>query len=155
MASSTFGFNLVRTEERTQTRGHRRTLLRIAIVVGAAAVAAALALLPDPAKAASTPLVIKMSDKQPFYSPEKVTIKSGETVEWINKGDTVHSVSTEASEAQNPKDVSIPAGAPAFDSGFLPPGGKYDYTFKVPGTYHYFCLPHEKAGMVGTIVVKK
>jgi plastocyanin len=25
----------------------------------------------------------------------------------------------------------------------------------VPGTYRYFCLPHEKAGMVGVIVVKK
>ena len=155
MASSTFGINLARTEERAQTRGHRRTMLRIAIVVGAAAVAAALALLPDPAKAASSSLVIKMSDKEPFYSPDKVTIKAGETVEWVNNGDTIHSVSTEASEAQNAGDVSMPAGAQAFDSGFLPPGGKYEYTFKVPGTYHYFCLPHEKAGMVGTIVVKK
>ncbi len=155
MASSVFGFNPVRTEEGAQTRSDGRTMLRIAIVVAAAAVAAALALLPDPARAASSPLVIKMSDKEPFYSPDKVTIKTGETVEWINNGATVHSVSTEAAEAQNPKDVSMPAGAKAFDSGFLPPGGKYDYTFKVPGTYHYFCLPHEKAGMVGTIVVKK
>jgi plastocyanin len=155
MASSTFGINLSRTEERARTGSHGRTMLRVAIVVGAAIVAAALALLPDPAKAASAPLVIKMSDKEPFYSPDKATIKTGETVEWINDGDTIHSVSTEVSEAQNPKDVSIPAGAQAFDSGFLPPGGKYDYTFKVPGTYRYFCLPHEKSGMVGTIVVKK
>ena len=43
----------------------------------------------------------------------------------------------------------------AFDSGFIPPGGDYSYTFTVPGRYRYFCLPHEKAGMVGVIVVKK
>ena len=49
----------------------------------------------------------------------------------------------------------MPKGAVAFDSGFIPPGGDYRYTFTVPGTYKYFCLPHEKAGMVGVIVVKK
>ncbi len=155
MASSTIGFRLDRAEEKTSPRISKRTLLRIAIVVGAAAVAASLALLPNPAHAASTPVVVKMSDKAPYYAPEKVTIKAGETVEWVNKGDTIHSVSTEAANAQNAKDVSMPAGAKAFDSGFLAPGSKYDYTFIVPGTYHYFCLPHEGAGMVGTIVVKK
>jgi len=49
----------------------------------------------------------------------------------------------------------LPKGATAFDSGFIPPGGDYSYTFTVPGTYRYFCLPHEKAGMFGMIVVKK
>jgi plastocyanin len=155
MASSTINFNLDRAQERTSAGVSGRTLFRVAIVVGAAAVAAALALLPDPAHAASTEVVIKMSDKQPYYTPEKVTIKAGETIEWINDGDTIHSVSTEAGNAQNPKDVSLPAGAQPFDSGFVAPGGKYDYTFRVPGTYHYFCLPHEMAGMVGTVVVKK
>ncbi len=46
-------------------------------------------------------------------------------------------------------------GAAAFDSGFIPPGGDYSYTYTVPGTYRRFCLPHEKAGMVGVVVVKK
>ena len=155
MASSTIGFRLDRAEEKASPRISKRTLLRIAIVVGAAAVAASLALLPNPAHAASTPVVVKMSDKAPYYAPEKVTIKTGETVEWVNNGDTIHSVSTEAANAQNAKDVSMPTGAKAFDSGFLAPGSKYDYTFTVPGTYHYFCLPHEGAGMVGTIIVKK
>jgi plastocyanin len=155
MASSTIGFRIDRAQERTAPRISKRTMLRVAIVVGAAAVAAALALLPDPAHAASTPFVVKMSDKQPYYNPEKLTVKPGDTVEWVNKGDTIHSVSTEAANAQNPKDVSLPAGAKPFDSGFVAPGGKYDYTFSVPGTYRYFCLPHEQAGMVGTIVVKK
>jgi plastocyanin len=58
-------------------------------------------------------------------------------------------------DATNVNDVSLPKGAATFDSGFMPPGATFDYTFTVPGTYHYFCVPHEKAGMVGTIVVKK
>lgn len=155
MASSTIGFRLDRAEEKAAPRISKRTLLRIAIVVGAAAVAASLALLPDPAHAAGAPVVVKMSDNAPFYAPDKITIKAGQTVEWINNGDTIHSVSTETANAQNPKDVSLPAGAKAFDSGFVAPGSKYDYTFTVPGTYHYFCLPHEQAGMTGTIIVKK
>jgi len=133
----------------------RRMILRAAIVAIAVAFAAAIALLPNPAKAADSPVVIKMSDKAPFYAPEKVSIKAGESVRWVNDGETVHSVSTAAANAQNPKDTSMPRGAVAFDSGFIPPGGDYSYKFTVPGTYRYFCLPHEKAGMVGVITVKK
>ena len=152
MASSTIDLRIAAAASR---RPRSRIIIRIAIVVAALAVAAALALLPDPAKAASNPVVIKMADKQPFYTPEKVAIKVGDTVQWVNNGQTVHSVSTSAANAQNPNDTSMPKGAIAFDSGFIPPGGDYSYTFTVPGTYRYFCLPHEKAGMVGVIVVKK
>src|SRR5271156_4417021 len=152
MASSTIDLRIAAAASR---RPRSRTIIRIAIVVAALAAAAALALLPDPAKAASNPVVIKMADSQPFYTPEKVAIKVGETVQWVNSGQTVHSVSTSSANAQNPKDTSMPKGATAFDSGFIPPGGDYSYTFTVPGTYRYFCLPHEKAGMVGVIVVNK
>lgn len=138
-------------------------ILRVAVVALAVAIGAALALLPDPAKAAGnpsvinagTPLEIKMYDKAPFYAPEKVSIKTGDSVRWVNAGETVHSVSTAAANAQNRKDAVMPKGAVSFDSGFIPPGGDYSYTFTVPGTYRYFCLPHEKAGMVGVIIVKK
>ena len=152
MASSTIDLRIAAAASR---KPRSRIVLRIAIVAAAAAVAAALAMLPDPAKAAGNPGVIKMSDNQPFYAPAKVAIKVGDTVQWVNGGETVHSVSTSAANAQNPNDTSMPKGATAFDSGFIPPGGDYSYNFTVPGTYRYFCLPHEKAGMVGVIVVKK
>jgi plastocyanin len=152
MASSTINLRIGTAAAR---RPRSRTFVRIAIVAAAAAIAATLALLPNPAKAAGNPIVIKMADKRPFYTPAKVAIKVGDTVQWVNDGETVHSVSTSAANAQNPMDTSMPKGAVAFDSGFIPPGGNYSYTFTVPGTYRYFCLPHEKAGMVGVIVVKK
>jgi plastocyanin len=152
MASSTIDLRIAAAASR---KPRARIIVRVAIVAAAAAIAAALALLPDPARAAGNPVVIKMADKQPFYAPSKVAIKVGDTVQWVNGGETVHSVSTSAANAQNPNDTSMPKGAVAFDSGFIPPGGDYSYTFTVPGTYRYFCLPHEKAGMVGVIVVKK
>jgi plastocyanin len=152
MASSTIDYRIVSAAARKR---QSRLLILFAIFVAAVAVAALLTMLPEPARAASTPVVIKMTDKQPFYTPEKVSIKVGDTVQWVNDGQTVHSVSTTVANAQNPKDTSMPKGAQAFDSGFIPPGGDFSYTFTVPGTYKYFCLPHEKAGMVGVIVVKK
>jgi len=152
MASSTIDLRIAAAASR---KPRSRLIVRIAIVVAALAAAASLALLPDPVKAASNPIVINMADKPPFYAPAKVAIKVGDTVRWVNGGETVHSVSTSAANAQNPRDTSMPKGATAFDSGFIPPGGDYSYTFTVPGTYRYFCLPHEKAGMVGVIVVKK
>jgi plastocyanin len=108
-----------------------------------------------PAFAASAPaVVIKMSDKPPKFLPDKVTIKTGETVEWVNNAKTLHSVDGDPTMALKPSDVSLPSGAKPFDSGFMKPDMTWDYTFKVPGTYKYTCVPHEKDGMNGEVVVK-
>jgi len=135
------------------TRG--RLWLRIAVIIAALGAVLALALLPNPASAATGPIVIKMGDTPAMYEPARVTVKVGEPVQWINTGKTVHSVTLVPDDAQNPKDATEPKGAKTFDSGFMPPGGTFSYTFTVPGTYHYFCVPHEKAGMVGVVTVKK
>lgn len=132
-----------------------RLWLRAAVILAAIGAVLALAFLPNPAGAASAPVVIKMADTPAVYEPAHVTVKVGEPVQWINTGKSVHSVTLVPDDAQNPKDASEPAGAKTFDSGFMPPGGTFSYTFTVPGTYHYFCVPHEKAGMVGVVTVKK
>lgn len=100
-------------------------------------------------------VVITMTDKPPRYVPPSVTVMSGSTVEWRNTTATLHVVSTETDAAVNSSDVSLPAGARAFDSGFMTPGATFSYTFTVPGTYRYMCIPHEKDGMVGEITVKE
>ena len=99
-------------------------------------------------------VVIKMSDKPPKFLPDKVTIKTGQTVEWVNNAKTLHSVDGDPTMALKPSDVSLPSGAKPFDSGFMKPDMTWDYTFKVPGTYKYTCVPHEKDGMNGEVVVK-
>jgi plastocyanin len=100
-------------------------------------------------------VTVKMSDTPSKFLPEKVTIKAGQSIEWINNAQTLHSVDADPSMVQDPKDVVLPAGAKPFDSGFMPPGAKYDYTFTTPGTYKYTCVPHEKDGMKGEIDVSK
>lgn len=120
-----------------------------ALLVGSAAIA-----LPSLANAAPA-VVIKMSDKPPKYLPSTVNVKVGQTVEWVNSAATLHSVDADPSMVQKPSDVVLPPGAKPFDSGFMQPGATYDYTFTTPGTYHYTCVPHEKDGMNGVVVVTK
>jgi hypothetical protein len=40
-------------------------------------------------------------------------------------------------------------------SGMIEGGtdGTFSFTFEEPGTYDYFCIPHEDLGMVGTVTV--
>lgn len=98
--------------------------------------------------------IVKMTDTPPKFEPAKVTIKVGETVQWVNNAATLHSVDADASMVQSPKDVVLPAGAKPFDSGFMSPGATFEYKFTVPGTYKYTCVPHEKDGMMGEVEVK-
>jgi plastocyanin len=107
-----------------------------------------------PSIAAAKTVEVKMTDTPPKFVPLTVTIDKGDTVEWINNAASLHSVTTNPAVAQDPKDVSAPAGAKPFDSGFMTPGAKWSYTFSVPGTYKYLCLPHEKDHMIGVVVVK-
>jgi plastocyanin len=99
---------------------------------------------------ANTSATIVMSGLR-FY-PETTRIKVGDTVEWRNQSSFTHSVN--ADPARFPEDVSIPAGAAAFDSGRLASGEVYRHTFAVPGTYRYVCLPHVDLGMTGTVIVE-
>jgi len=127
----------------------------VMILIGVVALAGAVA-IGTPATAIAGPaVVIKMTDKPPMFEPKQVSIKLGQTVQWVNNAETLHSVTADPDSAQKPGDVSLPPGAKPFDSGFMKPGATFDYTFTVPGTYKYLCLPHEKDGMIGTIVVSK
>lgn len=76
--------------------------------------------------------------------PRKLTIKSGDTVTWVNMEDDTHNVMAE----------SIPKTADAFTSPMLEKkDGKWSHTFKQSGTYRYHCHPHHANGMAGTIIV--
>lgn len=43
----------------------------------------------------------------------------------------------------------------AWPEGSVEPGGTYKHTFKATGEYQYFCIPHEDAGMTGSMTVQK
>jgi plastocyanin len=98
--------------------------------------------------------VIRMTVDNVF-DPKTITIKSGETVVWKNVSDLPHTVTAMSGIAATADDASLPPNAQEFNSGVIPKGKDFSHTFTVPGTYKYFCIPHEHLGMVGTVVVSK
>jgi plastocyanin len=109
----------------------------------------------SPAAAPEPPAtVVKMNDDMPMYSPERLTIKEGETIEWQNLGKVSHSATNNPQLADNPEHALSPPGAETFNSGAMLPGGAFRHTFKIPGRYRYFCLSHEKDKMIGEVTVE-
>lgn len=95
------------------------------------------------------------------FEPEVLTVKKGTTITFINDSEEPHSV-TGYSER-------IPDGARFFSTGgfsteqqardnvtetLIQQGDTFDLQLTKPGTYGYFCIPHESQGMTGTIVVE-
>jgi plastocyanin len=95
---------------------------------------------------------VDMSDMA--FLQRDVQVEVGQAVTWKNTSSTIHNVVTDAAKATIAGDARVPAGARAFDSGYLRPGQLFTHTFTVPGVYHYVCTLHETSGMKGTVVVK-
>lgn len=102
--------------------------------------------------ASADTVVVNMNNALKFV-PDVITIKAGTTVEWRNVESYPHSVTADKSIAANPANVELPRGAKAFNSGRIDGGNSWQYTFTIPGIYRYFCIPHEDARMLGTVVV--
>ncbi len=69
------------------------------------------------------------------FNPNPITVSVGTTVRWTNTDSVAHT------------STSNSAG---WDSGTLPAGAHFDFTFQTAGTFPYHCAIHP--GMVGTIV---
>ena len=100
-------------------------------------------------------VVVKMTPERKFM-PEKITIKAGQTVEWVNDDKTMpHEITTDENIATDPSNVSMPEGAAPFDSHLITSGKSFRHQFTVPGPYRYACPPHENEGMLGAVTVTK
>jgi len=97
------------------------------------------------------------------FVPAAIEIPAGETLVWYNNNDRPHTVTAYDEEIPPAADFFASGG---FDStttavegyesglkGTVDPGETYEHTFEVPGTYRYFCIPHEAGGMVGVVTV--
>lgn len=78
------------------------------------------------------------------FSPKVLTIKKGDTVTWTNTVRTMHNVQSETKD----KDLK-------FRSKFLRKGRKFSHKFTHTGNFGYYCTPHKRMGMVGTIIVEE
>ena len=81
----------------------------------------------------------KIEIKDFAFSPQKITVKSGDKIIWINRDEEPHTV------------VSV--GKKFQKSSALDTDQEFSITAGAPGTYEYFCSVHPK--MTGTIVVEK
>lgn len=90
----------------------------------------------------------------PFYfDPIGLFISPGDTVEFVNET-SGHSATAYHEDSEYADVTRIPEDAEPFNSGTLQrEGASWEYTFEVPGTYDYFCIPHKGLGMIGRIVV--
>ena len=121
----------LRREIRIMTR--LATNIRIAIAL-AAVVLATAAVVP----VASAPSVdLQVQIDQFIFAPQRITVKTGTTVTWINDDDVPHTV------VSNNK---------LFKSKTLDTKDSFSFTFMTPGTYDYFCSLHPH--MTGTVVVE-
>ncbi len=80
------------------------------------------------------------------FEPATVTIKAGDTVQWVNNKLAPHNVVF---------DSAVPNSAKLSHKNLVfSPGESYESTFTEPGEYSYYCEPHRGAGMVGKIIVQ-
>lgn len=147
---------LFSTGRRPAMERGRRPAPRLPVLAAAAVVltAALPALAQEQQQAEEPAAVVEMTDLLTF-EPATVTITAGETVEWRNVSNIRHTVTADPAEANDQDHVHLPDGADPFNSGYVEPGASWRHTFEVPGTYHYFCIPHEAAGMLGQVVVEE
>ena len=76
------------------------------------------------------------------FDPANINVTQGATVEWLNLDSLSH--------------TSTAIYSHTWDSGVIPPGGRFTFTFDVaPGTYYYQCNVHPfMTGQVNVIPAK-
>jgi plastocyanin len=92
-----------------------RTLF-LGVVAPSLAILAAIVLAGRTAGAsAPATVVVKMLDMPPSFQPAQVTIHAGDTIKWVNVGNSVHHATDDSAAAIKSDDVAHPAGAKPFD----------------------------------------
>jgi plastocyanin len=83
-------------------------------------------------------VTVRMEDN--FFDPANITVEPGTTVTWVQSGNNPHTTTSYDG---------------LWDSGMIEggSGGTFSFTFEEPGTYDYFCIPHESLGMIGSVTV--
>ena len=83
-------------------------------------------------------VTVRMEDN--FFDPANITVEPGTTVTWVQSGNNPHTTTSYDG---------------LWDSGLIEGGSgeTFSFTFEEPGTYDYFCIPHEDLGMVGSVTV--
>ncbi|MGH2980226.1 MAG: cupredoxin domain-containing protein [Solirubrobacterales bacterium] len=79
-----------------------------------------------------------------FFRPKRVTIRSGDRVRWVWRGEGDHNVRFR----KVPRRVSRRPGSRTVDRG------RFSRKFRKRGRYSYVCTIHEDLGMTGSVKVR-
>lgn len=100
------------------------------------------------------------------FRPDQLTVEPGTTVEFRNTSSHTHTVTSYqdaypdgadywASGGFDSQDEAVEAWASSNRGGKIEPNDSYEHTFEIPGSYNYYCIPHEDAGMAGQVLVEE
>ena len=98
------------------------------------------------------------------FEPEEITVSVGDTVAWVYASGEPHSVSAYSDGIPENADYWASGGFSSESEaregwengeGAVTEGTYYEHTFETAGTHEYVCIPHEAAGMVGTVTVEE
>ena len=81
--------------------------------------------------------VVRAGMRNMAFAPARLEVAAGTTVEWTNNDPLPHTVTSATG---------------AFESGLIPSGRTWRFTFTTPGTYEYACTPHPF--MKGVVIVR-
>jgi plastocyanin len=97
------------------------------------------------------------------FEPEVYEVAVGEPVVWKNTSSRAHTVTAYGSGRPEGATFFASGGYDTEDAareawrqelgGGMDPGDTFEHAFEVPGEHPYFCIPHERQGMVGTVRV--
>merc|ERR1712031_14152 len=85
-----------------------------------------------------------------MFVPGELTVAVGETITFVNNKGFPHNVVFDEDEVPEGIDVD----AISHEDYLNGPGDTVTNAFDTPGTYGYYCEPHQGAGMKGVIIVE-
>ncbi len=82
------------------------------------------------------PNTVTVSMTNYAFGPKELSVRPGDTVQWVNNSDTPHTTNSDAG---------------AWDSGVVMPGASYSFTFTTAGEFSYHCSFHQSLGQTGKV----
>ncbi|WVZ91250.1 hypothetical protein U9M48_037446 [Paspalum notatum var. saurae] len=116
---------------------------------GTAAVAVAASALLAGGAAMAQEVLLGANGGVLVFEPSEFAVKSGETITFKNNAGFPHNVVFDEDEVPS----GVDAAKISQEEYLNAPGETYSVTLTVPGTYSFYCEPHQAAGMVGKVTV--
>ncbi len=101
--------------------------------LGLVLVGGLLLVITPPTGAKFNPFQITMESGFPYYEPLTLTVGSHQPIRWVNPTASPHTIR---------HDGCLSGHVCAFDSGAVPPNGKFEIPGLPPGRYPYHCQIH-------------